>query len=335
MATQLAIVIHAEEEFDWDGGFYRSNTAVTHADHLIKVMDRIIELGGKITLAMDYPFITSMGGQKVVNRYRAQHGQSVEFATHLHPWVNPPFEDDQDEVANEASYPGNLSYELEYEKLKVLTETIEQVSGVRPKTYLAGRYGVGPNTQKIIKALGYQVDLSISAYCDFRHQQGPDFSHYSSHRFEQNELTYLPHTSSILAVLAPLRDYFNRRPPTFTWIQQHRWLRLASKFLRVKRYRLSPEGFTAQQMRQVTKAQLAIGQQDFILSFHSPTSKFGLTPYTRSEQDVAHFLQTIERYLQMFTDEFHGQTILPSKLIASSQSSVPSKLSLPSTSSIL
>ncbi|MCA2018010.1 hypothetical protein LDJ79_17955 [Vibrio tritonius] len=317
MSRQLVIVIHAEEEFDWDGGFYRSNMDVTHADHLISVMDRIIELGGKITLAMDYPFITSMGGQKVVNRYRAQHGQSIEFATHLHPWVNPPFEDGRDEVANEASYPGNLSYDIEYEKLKVLTETIEQVSGVRPITYLAGRYGVGPNTQKIIKALGYQVDLSISSYCDFRHQQGPDFSRYSNRRFEQNELTYLPHTSSILAVLPPLRDYLNRRPETFTWIQQHRWFRLASKFLRVKRYRLSPEGFTAKQMAQVTQAQLAVGQQDFIMSFHSPTTKQGLTPYTRSDEDVARFVQTIETYLVMFTSEFCGKTVLPSMLITS------------------
>ncbi len=116
--VKLAIVIHAEEEFDWDGGFYRSNTNMTHADSLIELIDEILKLNGKVTLAMDYPFVTSDGGRKVVGYYRACSGDKVEFAAHLHPWVCPPFENSDDPVSEDYSYPGNLSKELEYEKLK-------------------------------------------------------------------------------------------------------------------------------------------------------------------------------------------------------------------------
>ncbi len=97
----------------------------------------ILDLGGKITLAMDYPFVTSVGGRKVVDYYKAHAGERIEFATHMHPWVSPPFEDNNDKVSEELSYPGNLSRDLEYKKLKLLTETIERMTGSRPKTYLS------------------------------------------------------------------------------------------------------------------------------------------------------------------------------------------------------
>ena len=314
-ATQLAIVIHAEEEFDWDGGFFRSKVKVSHADNLIHVMDRIIELGGKITLAMDYPFITSDDGKKVVDYYRHQHGVNVEFATHLHPWVNPPFENEHDSVDNHLSYPGNLSYEYEFEKIKVLTETIERISGFRPKTYLAGRYGIGANTQNILKSLGYKVDLSISAYCDFRHQQGPDFSHYSNQKFVDREITYLPHTNSILSVIPPIRNYLNRHPEKFTWIQNDKWRHLVGKIMRVKRYRLSPEGFSAHQMKQVTQAQLQVGQRDFIMSFHSPSTSPNLTPYVKNEQQLELFKNTISDYLQWFINVNNGHCVITSDIV--------------------
>ncbi len=298
--ARLLVVIHAEEEFDWDSGFYRSNTGVTHAENLIATIDQIIELGGKVTLAMDYPFITSDGGKKVVDKYTSQHGDTIEFATHLHPWVNPPFETEDDCVSNENSYPGNLPEEMEYHKIKVLTETIEEITGFRPKTYLAGRYGVGPNTQNILKKLGYQVDLSISAYCDFRHQQGPDFSHYTNKKFLDNQITYLPHTSSILSVVPWVTKYLNHHPKMFTKIQSNKLTSYAGKFLRIKRFRLSPEGFTFKQMKQVTKTQLNAGQKEFILSFHSPSTKSGLTPYVSDETELTLFKKTLTEYISWF-----------------------------------
>jgi len=298
--AKLAIVIHAEEEFDWDSGFYRSNTQVTHADSLIQLIDDILELDGKVTLAMDYPFITSEGGRKVVEYYKTLAGDKVEFATHLHPWVCPPFEDSNNKVSGENSYPGNLPKDLEYEKLKVLTETIENISGTRPRTYLAGRYGTGENTPNILKELGYNVDLSISAYCDFSHQQGPDFSRYTNKRFCENQITYLPHTCSILSILPSVSRYLNKRPALFTQIQSRLLTRLAGKFLRIKRYRLSPEGFTFEQMKQVTESQLNIGQNEFVASFHSPSSSVKLTPYVNHDHDLITFKQTITDYVRWF-----------------------------------
>ena len=157
---KLSIVIHAEEEFNWDDGFYRSNTSVSHGDELIEFVDEIIQCGGKVTLAMDYPFITSPDGKRVVKHFKSQEGSNIEFATHLHPWVSPPFEDGNNEVPNQNSFPGNLPKDLEFQKLKLLTEEIQKETGTRPVTYLAGRYGIGENSAEILKSLDYKVDLS-------------------------------------------------------------------------------------------------------------------------------------------------------------------------------
>ncbi|MCE0493275.1 hypothetical protein [Vibrio salinus] len=313
--SKLVIVIHAEEEFDWNSGFYRSNRNVTHSDNLIATIDQIIGFGGKVTLAMDYPFVTSEGGQTVINYYKNQHGKNVEFATHLHPWVNPPYETNDDSVSNELSYPGNLSEELEYQKLKVLTEEIEKTCGFRPKTYLAGRYGIGKNTQSIIKRLGYEMDLSISAYCDFSHQQGPDFSNFTNTRFQRNQVTYLPHTSAILSVVPWIRNYMNRNPEYFSLMQENKVFRIIGKFLRLKRYRLSPEGFTFRQMKQVTESLLKVEQNEFIMSFHSPSTKQGLTPYVSSLDDVNHFRETISEYIKWFNEIENSRFVIAQELL--------------------
>ncbi len=308
---KLAIVIHAEEEFDWNGGFRRSKTGVNHADELIDTIDEILSLGGKVTLAMDYPFVTSEHGKQVIDKYKHLHGDSIEFATHLHPWVNPPFENEEEIVSDLFSYPGNLSSEMEYNKLKTLTETIEQISGYRPRTYLAGRYGVGGNTQKILKELGYRVDLSISAYCDFSHQQGPDFSHYTNQPFCDNQITYLPHTSSILSIFPWASRYLNKKPELFTRIQHNRFAKVVGKFLRIKRYRLSPEGFTFKQMKQTIETQFAVGQNEFVLSFHSPSVMHGLTPYTQSKEDVEALMASISQCVCWFVRVQKGEMMLP------------------------
>lgn len=64
MVAKLAVVIHAEEEFDWSGGFKQHQDQVTHHLELITLIDGMIQAGAKVTLAMDYPFVTSDGGSR-------------------------------------------------------------------------------------------------------------------------------------------------------------------------------------------------------------------------------------------------------------------------------
>lgn len=319
--VKLAIVIHAEEEFDWSSGFYRSNNQVTHTDALIQFIDDILKLGGKITLAMGYPFVTSAGGKRVVEYCKHTARNEVEFAAHLHPWVCPPFDDDSDEVAEKFSYPGNLPKDLEYRKLKVLTAAIEHITGSRPKTYVAGRYGSGINTHNILKKLGYTLDLSINAYCDYTHQYGPDFSHYSNMPFCVNGIMYLPHTNSILSISPVITRILNKRPELYNQIQSHFLTRMLGKLLRIKCHRLTPEGFTLEQMKQVTEAQLDIDQKEFVVSFHSPSSMVKLTPYVRNRNDLIALKNNIHQYICWFKGLESAQLVKAQDFVATGESS--------------
>ena len=305
---KLSIVIHTEEEFDWAGGFYRSNNQVTHGRELIEFCEKLIaNVNAKITFALDYAFVTSEQGKQVIGHFNQHHPQSVEFATHLHPWVNPPFTEEQDQVCETESYPGNLPAEMEMAKLRELTQKISEVSGIRPTTYLAGRYGVGPNTAKCLKELGYKCDISISPFCDFSHQQGPDFSSYNNDVHEANGVINWPHTTAITSILHSVAQWFNRHPASYEQYQKNPIARLLMKLLRVKRQRLSPEGFSLDDLKKVASTQIKLGANQLILSMHSPSVKAGLTPYVQTTADEKEFYQKTEEFIAWFQGKYKGK----------------------------
>jgi len=319
---KLAIVIHTEEEFDWNGGFYRSNTQVTHGKELIKFCDQLITLGAKITFALDYAFVNSKEGKMVIKHFLPQMNTNVEFATHCHPWVNPPF---NDEVTNNGdkespieevnSYPGNLSKELEFEKIRVLTQAITVITKQQPTTYLAGRYGIGKNTASILKTLGYTVDLSISPFVDFSHQKGPDFSNYNNKTFLNNTITNIPHTSGFVSYMPALSRYLNNSPSNFKKLNASLLGKILFKLLGVKRHRLSPEGFTLAEMKGVTKALLQTNTENLIFSFHSPSVKLGLTPYVTEQQPLNDFYQNTFNYITWYKENISTEICITSAIL--------------------
>jgi len=311
LQPKLAIVIHTEEEFDWNGGFYRSNNQVTHGSKLISFCEQLICIGAKITFALDYAFVCSYDGQKVITHFKQSKFQdNIEFATHCHPWVNPPFENNNDKILDIESYPGNLSPELELQKLQLLTDKITEVCGVQPTTYLAGRYGIGKNSNAILKKLGYITDISISPFTNFTHQKGPDFSFNNNDIFKKDGLIHWPHTTAILSLFSSVETWFNKHPEKFEIMQSKRLTRLLMKLLRIKKQRLSPEGFALKDLIKVTNTQLALGKTQLILSFHSPSTKTALTPYVANEQTSAIFNQKTIAYVKWFKQLDNASFIL-------------------------
>jgi hypothetical protein len=311
MNPKLAIVIHTEEEFNWDNGFYRSNNKVTHGKQLITFCEKLINIGAKITFAIDYAFVDSDDGKKVITHFKQNKFNGlIEFGTHLHPWVNPPFSNKNDKITNRESYPGNLPKELEFQKLKALTDKITEVCGVQPTTYLAGRYGVGKRTNEILKELGYKTNISISPFSDFSHQEGPDFSQLNNNVFERDGITHWPHTTAILSLFSSVTKWFNNHPEKFEQLQKNSITRLLMKILRVKRQRLSPEGFTLKDLQKITETQLALGQQNFLFSFHSPSVQKGLTPYVKTQKQADQFLKATCTYLNWFKTTQQGEYTL-------------------------
>ena len=253
---KLAIVIHTEEEFDWNGGFYRSNNKVTHGQELIEFCEQMIAAGAKVTLAMDYAFVSCEQGQQVIEHFKQSRNTNIEFATHLHPWVNPPFNEENDQIDEFSSYPGNLTQQVERQKLKNLTDIITVLTGFAPTTYLAGRYGIGKNTNQTLKELGYKTDISISPFTDYTNQLGPNFNHRNNDIFIENSITNWPHTTGVISKVPLLTQYFNVNPNYYAQSFQKLSTKIINKLARVRRQRLSPEGFTLNDMKKLTLSQI-------------------------------------------------------------------------------
>lgn len=279
---ECAVVIHTEEEFDWNGGFNRFNDNVSHHTQFTTTVKQLVDIGAKVTLALDYAFINSPQGRQAIEELVGLASPNIEFASHLHPWVTPPFSESDSEgnVDEYHSFAGNLARDLEFAKLKTLTDAIEALTHHAPTTYLAGRYGIGKNTYEILHALGYKTDISPSAFSDFTSIGGPDFSSTTNGHYIKQGIEVFPHSSAFLSVVAPLANYLNKKPELFARIQSSPPLKLLGKIARLKKLRFSPEGVPIYELKRIYSRLQQTGHQHLILSLHSSSLKSGLTPYS-------------------------------------------------------
>jgi hypothetical protein len=237
------------------------------------------------------------------------------IGAHLNPWVTPPH---AEEASRANSYPGNLPRGLEAAKLRALSAGIERALGVRPTMYKAGRHGKGPNTEAVLEAQGFEIDMSPAPPMDYRADGGPDYRRHPARPFRfgrKRDLLCLPGTGAYVggaAALGPvLHPVLEHRS-----VARLRPLAVASRLRLLERLRLTPEGFTLHEMMRLTRALLARGQRTFVLSFHSPSVVPGNTPYVRSAADLEAFLTRLRGFLAWFQGDLHGRFVTPHVLKA-------------------
>jgi len=304
----LTVVIHTEEEFDWDKPHDRNSTGVEHMRHIDRAQTMFDEFGIVPNYVVDYPVASQALAIEPLKAY-ADSGRAL-IGTHLHPWVSPPYEE---EVNAYNSYPGNLPRDLEAEKLRLLTEKISASFGIQPVTYLAGRYGFGPNTGKILEELGYKVDISPAVPINFCGDGGPDYSAYSSHPYwfgEQRKLLVLPGTGGYVGALRSGNTSLYKRL-THPWLRRAKLSGLVARLHLMERIRLSPEDYSEPEMRRLTRTLLGDGVRIFVFSFHSPSIHPGGTPYVQNNMELERFLDKCRRYFCYFFDTLGGTTMTP------------------------
>jgi hypothetical protein len=260
------------------------------------------------TYVIDYSIADQERGSALLQEYAAT-GRAL-IGAHLHPWVNPPH---TEEVCARNSYPGNLPRDLECEKLARLTERIADRFGTRPTVYLAGRYGLGPNTAAILEELGYEVDLSPCVPMDFTADGGPDYSGDTNHPYwfgEGRKLLGLPCSGDFVGWM-PGRRHAAYRLATDPRLAWSRLPGILARLGALERIALSPEGFTHAEHRRLTRSMLDRGYRTFVFSFHSPSVQPGLTPYVRDGRDLEAFLANCRDYFKYFLEERGGVAMTP------------------------
>jgi hypothetical protein len=304
-------VIDTEEEFDWGAGFFRDKTSVDAMRGIPRVQELFDAYGVKPTYVVDYPVATQSEGYRDLKEFQ-DAGRAV-IGAHLHPWVNPPFEEVPDA---RLSYPGNLEPALEASKLRVLTDAIEESFGRRPTVYKAGRYGIGANTTAILEDIGYEIDLSVCPGLDFRADGGPDFVAIPPEPYwfgSGRKLLEIPCTAAFTGPLHRWGPAIRRLSLTGLG-RALRMKGILSRLGALDRLRVSPEGFDLDQEVRCTRALLRRGVRVMNLTFHSPTTTPGYTSFVRDERDLEGFLDNLRGYFEFFFRELKGVALTPHEL---------------------
>lgn len=288
---RFSVFVDTEEEFDWASPRSRESTSTSAVRHLPEFQRLMDAHGIRPCYLIDYPVADNPESRAVLAELHA--GGSCEIGTQLHPWVNPPGDE---EINSFNSFVGNLPEELEKAKLVALTERIASItSGVRPTVYRAGRYGVGPNSAKLLEEAGYRVDTSVRPHFDYSNEGGPSFLRHDARPYwagPDGKLLELPLGATYTG---QLRRY-------------GRWLigngrsnvnRTASlaRFGLVSRVALTPEDMPIEDVKRAIQWMMRDGIQFFSFSFHSPSLAPGHTPYVRNSAELNQFYNWWDKVL--------------------------------------
>lgn len=304
----LLVTVDTEEEFDWTKPHSCRETSVTHIPAQERAQDLYRRFSVRPTYVVDYPVAEQEYGYKPLREWAS--GGTCEIGAHLHPWVNPPFDE---EICNRHSFPGNLPAALERAKLHYLTDLIADRFGSRPTVYRAGRYGVGSATSAILEELGYQIDSSVLPRTNLTSIQGPDFSGRGQDPYwfgQSGRLLEIPVTVGWDGWMTGAGMLWQKLAESSVGraAKVQGFLSLTGAFNRVK---LTPEGIPLVELRQVTDAMLVRGYRVFNLTYHSPSLVPGHTPYVRTTADLEAFLSRIEGYLEYFFGRCNGLAATP------------------------
>lgn len=307
-APLLCVVIDTEEEFDWSGPHRRENRSVRAIAAAPRAQEIFARYGLVPTWVVDHPVADDADAAAVLKAF--QDRGEAEIGAHLHPWVNPPHEE---EVSAFNSYPGNLPPALERAKLECLTARIESAFGRRPLVYKAGRFGIGPATPELLADLGYLVDASIVPWTEFTADGGPDFRHEGPlpRAFDAaGKVMELPLSVGFAGLFGGIGPRLYPHLFGRTRLALH-VPGICARLGLLERIRLTPEGSDASDHRRMTRAVVAQGLRVLTYTFHSPSLEPGHTPYVRSERDLQHFLDQMDRYFEWFFGEAGGRPATP------------------------
>jgi len=280
--TRFALFVDTEEEFDWRVPLSREAHGTGHIAAMPAAHARFAAHGVPLTWLVDYPIATSPHAAETLRRLM-EDGRSA-VGTQLHPWVNPPFDE---QINGFNSFAGNLPPELEAAKLAALTDAITVAFGTRPLAYRAGRYGIGPDTFAILARLGYRVDSSMRAGYSYASEGGPDFAAIPNRAFRagpEAAIVELPLTTVFTGVArrggAGLYRALGRLP---------RGRGVAARLGLLARVALTPEDMPLDDALEAVRVAVGEGVRLLNFGFHSPSVEPGHTPYVRDAADLATF----------------------------------------------
>lgn len=182
MPPLLLFTVDVEE--DMPGWEITDPISVSNIAALPRLAGLCTSLGVRPTYLCTYP-VTTTPESAAILRLLHRRGD-CEIGTHLHPWNTPPFQGVPGRAGDErghAYYQFELGPERFRAKLEVLHRAVAELTGERPRSFRAGRFGIDAATLRELIPLGYEVDTSVTPLDEHRSDNGPDFRTAPQHPY--------------------------------------------------------------------------------------------------------------------------------------------------------
>ena len=313
MPIKVYITIDTEED-QW-GKLISEGATVENIKILPRLQEIFDRFGAIPTYLINYPVAINIVAKKILLDIYKEGRCAI--GTHCHPWNTPPF---TEELSNYNSMLCNLPYNLVFDKINILNQTIRDNWNISPICFRAGRWGFGNYVAKAIRDLDYKIDSSIAPFTDWSLYDGPDCSNINKFKYRFNpDNVFEENKEGVLLEVSPsvgfLQKNFNLCSEIRNKILNSRLSRLKMigllEKLKLVNYRwLSPEMFNGEGLIKLAKSILKNNIEFLNMSFHSTSLIPGLGPFVRSESDLARFMKGIELFLQFsFNKGFHFMSI--------------------------
>ena len=302
MGVLLIVSIDTEED-NWQRS--RNDVTVKNISQLRRLAAFFDRLGVRPTYFTSYQVAIDPCAADVLRE--VGDASRAEIAAHLHPWNTPPL---TEAFVPRNSMLKNLPADLQLAKLQQLTTTLEEVFGVAPIAFRAGRYGLGSDTVGALARCGYRVDSSVTPFFSWEDvDDGPSFvgAPMVPYRLAPDRDVRQPAVNGDVIEI-PLSFGFSRRPFSF-WAPVHRileaaplrWLHAAGVAARtglISRLVLSPEMATVDEMLTLSSRLVEQGVRHLHVTWHSPSLSPNLSPFVATAADVERLYSTVAAYVE-------------------------------------
>lgn len=278
--TRLIVSVDTEEEGLWGGSYRVHGNTTDNLQGLERFQSCCDDLGVVPTYLIDAPVLED---QQAIQRLRNWwEGGRCEVGSHCHPWCTPPFSNLHTEAIH--SYLCNLPEEIQYEKLTWLTNRISNTFSRRPLSYRAGRYGFDHISAKILDQLGYLVDSSVLPTFNYSLEGGPNYIDASPAPYWlTDKLLEIPITAGFTngEFGKQVKRWNQLRSKPYTYF---RAAGIADRLNLCRRLKLSPEGNSLYNLKQLADQSVREGRNNLVVMLHSSSLVPGFSPYSRTPE---------------------------------------------------
>jgi hypothetical protein len=224
-----------------------------------------------------------MENKQCVDTLRQINGRH-ELGTHLHSaFIEPEKKFHNYAGIDSPDFQRHCAPDIEYEKLKNLTELFVQCFGYAPASFRAGRFGAGENTIRSLARLGYSVDTSVTPHIRWKHPDG-DVDYRRA-----PEQPYFPDEGSLITPSGMGGKTVIELPVT-----------MKKRFLRGPRW-FRPWFSSVDRMKDVVDYHTSRYRDRPVIllnmMFHSMEVTPGASPYTATDDDVRRYLDDLHSIL--------------------------------------